>query len=161
MANCVSAHILIGGRLARSRYPELIEAIRADNPAVDWDGTPFDPDDIPDGKPLALMDHDVANGCFEEIEGICRLHRLHYVRWSGASPGSFPSVRIVYMGNGDPQQFLMTEEDEQVFSIERIRELGSMEAIEANYQRARRNPPPLVIVDDEPTSAVISEATHG
>lgn len=161
MANCVSAHILIGGRLARSRYPELIEAIRADNPAVDWDGTPFDPDDIPDGKPLALMDHDVANGCFEEIEGICRLHRLHYVRWSGASPGSFPSVRIVYMGNGDPQQFLTTEEDEQVFSIERIRELGSMEAIEANYQRARRNPPPLVIVDDEPTSAVISEATHG
>ncbi|MFD1961641.1 hypothetical protein ACFSHP_26005 [Novosphingobium panipatense] len=69
MTNCVSAHILIGGRLARSRYPELIEAIKADNPAVDWDGTPFDPDDIPAGKPLALMDHDVANGCFEEIEG--------------------------------------------------------------------------------------------
>lgn len=161
MANCVSAHILIGGRLARSRYPELIEAIKADNPAVDWDGTPFDPDDIPAGKPLALMDHDVANGCFEEIEEICRRHGLHYIRWSGASPGSFPSVRIVYTGNGEPQQFLTTEEDEQVFSIERIRELGSIETIEADYQRARRNPPALLIVDDEPTDVVISEIPHG
>ncbi|MEE4453431.1 hypothetical protein [Novosphingobium resinovorum] len=161
MANCVSAHILIGGRLARSRYPELIEAIKADNPAVDWDGTPFDPDDIPVGKPLALMDHDVANGCFEEIEGICHRHGLHYVRWSGASPGSFPSVRIVYTGNGEPQPVLTTEEDEQVFSIERIRKLGSIETIEADYQRARRNPPPLVIVDDQPADVVILEITHG
>ena len=161
MTNCVSAHILIGGRLARSRYPELIEAIKADNPAVDWDGTPFDPDAIPAGKPLALMDHDVANGCFEEIEGICHRHGLYYVRWSGASPGSFPSVRIVYTGNGEPQPVLTTEEDEQVFSIERIRKLGSMETIEADYQRARRNPPPLVIVEDQPTDVVISEITHG
>lgn len=161
MADRVSAHLLIGGVLARSTYPQLIRAIKSENPAVDWDGTPFNPADLPADTPLALMDHDVAEGRFAEIEHVCRRHGLHYVRWSGSYPGSFPSVRVLYPGHGEPQLVLTTEEDEQVFPIERIRELGSIEAIEAEYRLARMNPPPLVLVDDDPTDAAISETVHG
>lgn len=51
MADCVSAHIMIGGILAPSRYPELAQAIEKDNPAIDWDGTPFNPADLPIDTP--------------------------------------------------------------------------------------------------------------
>jgi hypothetical protein len=161
MADRVSAHIMIGGMLARSRYPEFVQAIEKDNPAIDWDGTPFNPTDLPIDTPLALMDHDVADGRFEEIEAACRRHGLHYVRWSGGYPGSFPSVRMLYLGHGEPQPVLTTEEDEQVFPIERIRELGSIEAIEAEYRLARMNPPPLVLIDDDSSDPAISETVHG
>ncbi|EQB14895.1 hypothetical protein [Sphingobium lactosutens] len=161
MADRVSAHIMMGGVLVRSRYPEFVQAIGNDNPAIDWDGTPFNPIDIPIDTPLALMDHDVANGRFEEIEHVCRRHGLHYVRWSGGYPGSFPSVRMLYLGHGEPKQVLTTEEDEQVFPIERIRELGSIGAIEAEYQLARMNPPPLVLVDDDSSDPALSETVHG
>jgi hypothetical protein len=161
MADRVSAHIMIGGVLARSRYPGLVQAIASDSPAIDWDGTPFNPADLPTGAPLALMDHDVADGRFEEIEHVCRRYGLHYVRWSGGYPGSFPSVRMLYLGHGEPKQVLTTEEDEQVFPIERIRELGSIEAIEAEYQLARMNPPPLVLIDDDSSDPAIWETVHG
>ncbi len=161
MADRVSAHIMIGGVLARSTYPRLIQAIEQDSPAIDWDGTPFNPEDLPTDTPLALMDHDVADGRFEEIEHVCRRHGLHYVRWSGGYPGSFPSVRVIYLGHGEPQLVLTTEEDEQVFPIERIRELGSVEAIEAEYRLARMNPPPLILADDNPGDPATSETEHG
>ncbi|SER24469.1 hypothetical protein [Sphingobium sp. YR768] len=161
MADRVSAHIMIGGMLSRSAYAGLIQAIEKDNPAIDWDGTPFNSSDIPIDTPLALMDHDVANGRFEEIEAVCRRHGLHYVRWSGGYPGSFPSVRVLYLGHGEPKQVLTTEEDEQVFPIERIRELGSIEAIEAGYRLARTNPPPLVLVEDDPRDPAVSATLHG
>ena len=161
MADRVSAHIMIGGVFARSRYPEFVQAIGNDNPASDWEGTPFNPTDLPIDTPLALMDHDVADGRFEEIEHICRRHGLHYVRWPGGYSGSFPSVRMLYLGHGEPKQVLTTEEDEQVFPIERIRELRSIKAIEAEYRPARMNPPPLVLVDDDPSDAALSETVHG
>lgn len=161
MADRVSAHIMIGGMLARSGYPGFIQAIEKDNPAIDWDGTPFNPADLPIDTPLALMDHDVANGRFEEIEAVCRRHRLHYVRWSGGYPGSFPSVRVLYLGHGEPKQVLTTEEDEQVFPIERIRELGSIGAIEADYRLACMNPPPLVLIDDDAGDPAVSETVLG
>jgi hypothetical protein len=105
MADRVSAHIMIGGVLARSRYPRLVNAIGNDNPSIDWDGTPFNPANLPTDTPLALMDHDVANGRFEEIEDVCRYYGLHYVRWSGGYPGSFPSVRVLYLGQGEQNRF--------------------------------------------------------
>lgn len=161
MADRVSAHIMIGGTVLRSRYPLLVQAIAHDDAAVDWDGTPFDPTILPVDGPLMLMDHEVANGCFVEIEDICRHLGLHYVRWSGGSVGSFPSVRVIYLGYGEVQKFLTTEDDEQIFGIESIRALGSIEAIEADYDRARKNPPPLVLIDTTPGDAVHSEAVHG
>lgn len=147
--------------MARSRYPLLVQAIANDAAALDWEGTPFDPTILPMDSPLMLMDHEVANGCFVEIEDICRRLGLHYVRWSGGSAGSFPSVRVIYRGHGEPHKFLTTDDDEQIFSIESIRALGSIEAIEADYDRARKNPPPLVLVDCEPGDAVLSETVHG
>lgn len=161
MADRVSAHIMIGGTIARHHYPALVQAIAADNPAADWDGTPFDPVDVPVDHPLALMDHDVANGCFEAIEQCCRRLHLHYARWSGGYPGSFPSVRVVYAGQGEPQTYLTTEDNQQIFSIERIRELGSIEAIEAEYHAASLNPPPLVLFDDNPGDEQHGETDHG
>lgn len=161
MADRVSAHIMIGGTIARHHYPALVQAIAADNPAGDWDGTPFDPVDVPVDHPLALMDHDVANGRFEAIEQCCRRLHLHYARWSGGYPGSFPSVRVVYAGQGEPQTYPTTEDDQQIFSIERVRELGSIEAIEAEYHAASLNPPPLVLVDDDPGDEQYGETDHG
>ena len=51
--------------------------------------------------------------------------------------------------------------DTLIFSIERIRELGSMEAIEAEYARANFNPPPLTIIDDDPVDCEAVETVHG
>ncbi|MDR7156781.1 hypothetical protein J2W40_003626 [Sphingobium xenophagum] len=48
-----------------------------------------------------------------------------------------------------------------MFSIERIRQLGSIAAIEAEYRLARMNPPPLVLVDKEPTDEAMTETVHG
>lgn len=158
MADRVSAHILIGGTLPRGKYPALVQAISNDNPAIDWDGTPFDPTNIPANDPLALMDHEVAWGRFEAIEACCHRLGLHYVRWSNGYIGSFPSIRVVYPGHGEPETFLTSEDDDQVFSIEHIRELGSVEAIEAEYRRAKLNPPPLGLVDDD---LIDEETIHG
>lgn len=161
MANRVSAHIQIGGVLSRSRYSELISAIADDDPAIDWDGTPFDPYDLPATGPLCLMDHEVAEGRFDEIEQCCRSLGLSYVRWRTGYSGSFPSDREICFGPGEPETFLTTEEDTLIFAIERIRELGSMEAIEAEYARANFTPPPLTIVDDDPADREVLEAFHG
>jgi hypothetical protein len=68
MAGRVSAHIMIGGLIPRSQYPDFVQAIAHDNPAIDWNGTPFDPAYLPLTDPLTLMDHEVANGCFGRIE---------------------------------------------------------------------------------------------
>ena len=161
MANRVSAHIQIGGVLSRSRYPELISAIADDDPAIDWDGTPFDPADLPATGPLCLMDHEVAEGRFDEIEQCRRSLGLSYVRWRAGYSGSFPSDREIYFGPGEQESFLTTEEDTLIFSIERIRELGSMDAIEAEYARAHFNPPPLAIIDEDPADCEAVEAAHG
>ncbi|WP_120252449.1 hypothetical protein [Sphingobium sp. YG1] len=161
MSDRVSAHIMIGGIIPRSQYPDFVRAIAHDNPAIDWDGTPFDSTYLPATGPLTLMDHEVANGCFEKIEESCRRLGLHYVRWADGFGGSFPSVRVIYRGHGEPQNFLTTQDDQQIFSIERIRELGSIAAIEAEYRLARMNPPPLVLVDKEPTDEAMTETVHG
>jgi len=161
MADRVSAHIMIGGVLSRSQYPVLVQAIGSDNAAVDWDGTPFDPACLPVNDPLTLMDHEVANGCFETIELCCRRLGLQYVRWSGGYAGSVPSVRVIYRGHGEPRRYLTTEDDQQLFSIESIRELGSIVAIENDYQLARQNPPPLVLIDEEPIDEAMMEPVHG
>jgi hypothetical protein len=161
MANRVSAHIQIGGILSRSRYPELISAIADDDPAIDWDGTPFDPSDLPATGPLCLMDHEVADGRFDEIEQCCRSLGLSYVRWRAGYSGSFPSDREICFACGEPETFLTTEEDTLIFTIERIRELGSMEAIEAEYARANSTPPPLTIIDDDPVDCAAVETIHG
>lgn len=161
MADHVSAHIVIGGVLPRSQYPVIVQAIGNDNAAVDWDGTPFDPPYLPVNDTLTLMDHEVANGCFGRIEESCRRLGLHYVRWSGGYAGSFPSVRVIYRGHGEPRHYLTTEDDQQLFSIERIRELGGIAAIETDYQLARQNPPPLVLIDEEPIDEAMMELLHG
>lgn len=161
MSDRVSAHIMIGGIIPRSQYPDFVQAITHDNPAVDWDGTPFDPTYLPATDPLTLMDHEVANGCFEKIEESCRRLGLHYVRWSDGFCGSCPFVRVIYRGHGEPQNFVTTQGDKKVFSIARIRELGSIAAIEAEYRLARLNPPPLVLVDEEPSDEAMTETIHG
>lgn len=161
MADHVSAHIMIGGVLSRAQYSLLVQAIGNDNAAVDWDGTPSDPTYLPVNDPLTLMDHEVANGCFGRIEESCRRLGLHYVRWSGGYAGSFPSVRVICRGQGEPRRYLTTEDDQQLFSTECIRELGSIPAIETDYQLARQNPPPLVLVDEEPIDEAMMELVHG
>ena len=70
-------------------------------------------------------------------------------------------MRVIYGGHGEPRHYLTTEDDQQLFSIERIRELGSIVAIENDYQLARQNPPPLVLIDEEPIDEAMMEPVHG
>ena len=160
MADRVSAHIMIGGQLPETDLPSLIRAIEADGPAIDWDGTSFTRANICGTEPLALMDHEVAWGRFAAIEDCCERLGLSYVRWAGSYSGSFPATRVLYSGSGERETFLTTEDDTQVFAIEHICELGSIAAIEAEYERARRNPPPLVIVQTDSAGDVCEEVGH-
>ncbi len=81
--------------------PKLFEAIGNDDARVDWDGEPFVPEDVPSDGPLELKAHEVAWGCFREIEALCIEHGIAFVRWSGGSSGSFKPERIVFTGSGD------------------------------------------------------------
>ncbi|MDJ0277686.1 hypothetical protein QLH51_12850 [Sphingomonas sp. 2R-10] len=155
MADRVSARIAIGGTLPRSLLDDLKQHIDDEDLRVDWEGEPFDPENLPVDTPLDLKAHEVAWGYFEQLEQFCRDHGLAYVRCSG----SFGPDREVFTGSGEPRSHAVTEDDEFVFSLETIRELGSIAAIEARAVEANFTPGPLVIVDDLPSEC--AEATHG
>jgi hypothetical protein len=57
MADRVSASISIGGSIPRSTYSELVEHIRAEGLATEWDGELFDTDHRTLGIPLSLLAH--------------------------------------------------------------------------------------------------------
>lgn len=159
MADRVSARIAIGGTLPRSLLNDLKQHIDDEDLRVDWEGEPFDPEDLSVDAPLDLKAHEVAWGYFEQLEQFCRDHGLAYVRWSGGCPGSFGPDREVFTGSGEPRSHAVTEDDELVFSLETIRDLGSIAAIEARAAEGDFTPGPLVIVDDAPSEC--GEAAHG
>ncbi len=159
MADRVSARIMIGGSLPRSSLQDLKQLCDDEDLRVDWEGEPFDPGDIPSDAPVDLMAHQVAWGCFEDLEQFCRDHGLAYVRWSGGCSSSFGPERVVFTGTGEPESYGVTEDDDLVFDLDTIRRLGSLDAIEARAAAGEFRPGPLTIVDDLPAGA--TEAGHG
>lgn len=145
MADRASVTISIGGVLPSVLIGALCAAIRHDGAGRDWDSGPFLGEDIAGGEVLFLCGHEIAWGMFEALETFCVAHRLPFARWAGSCRSSFGPERVVYDGTSEPRHFLATDDDEILFSIEDIRRLGTLDAIEAHYAFAHMIVPPLTI----------------
>ena len=102
MVDRVSASITIGGIISVSLWQTLSAAIAAEALSTDWDGEPFNDSDIPEGQPLRLYAHEVANGTFKELEPICQAHGVPFVRSSYGFTGQWGPEKVVFTGTGDP-----------------------------------------------------------
>lgn len=148
MADRVSASIVIGGAITAPQYDDLIEIIVSERLSIEWGGAPFNRTHRTVGEPLRLYDHEVAWGCFEELEAWCLEHKLPFARWSGGYASQWGPERLVFTGDGEPRSYAVDEEDRVVVCKETIEHLGSMEAIIAYFGSADFVVPPLVVAGD-------------
>lgn len=155
MADRVSASIALGGTLPAALLPDLLAAIECEGLSTEWDGAPFAADQLPTDGPFMLMAHDVAWGCFRELEAFCVENRLPFARWSGGCPGAWGAERTVFTGTGEPQCFAADEDDYVLIGRCTAERLGSFAAIIAHFDAADAAIPPLVIAAD------MKEATNG
>ena len=154
MADRVTAQISIGGTLPASAIPGLIEAIQAEGFSTEYDGPPFEPDELVDGEALTLCAHEVAWGVFRDLELFCRTHRLAYSRWFGACSGAWGAGRSIYRGVEETREgeegvddYDASDDDQTLLGEQLARHLGSYEAIVAHFERANFTVPPFEIVD--------------
>ncbi len=161
MADRASASIVIGGTISRSCIAELIEAIAIDGGRADWEGEPLDASAVRGDATLDAFACELPGGTFDWTEQFCEDHGLAYVRSSGSCAGAFGPERVIFTGTGAAVQFDMTESDEIVLARSMIRDLGSMEAIEAWFKLAEFVPPPLKIIEDGDAAAPAQELLHG
>lgn len=147
MADRASASILIGGALSRSCISGLIEVISQDGGRADWEGAPIDPASLTEGGTLAAFAYELPGGLFEWTEQFCEDHGIAFVRNSGGCSGVFGPERVVFTGTGTSAQFDMTENEEIVLALSMIRALGTLEAIEAWFESAEFQPPPITFAD--------------
>jgi hypothetical protein len=155
MADRVSASITIGGTLPADLLPDLLAAIECEGLSTEWDGPPFAADQLPADGPLALMAHEVAWGCFRELEAFCVENRLPFARWSGSYAGQWGAERTVFTGASEPRCFAADEDDYALIGRCTAERLGSYAAIIAHFDAADVAIPPLVIAAD------MKEATNG
>ena len=148
MADRVSASITLGGTITATDYAELTKLIADEDLSVEWDGATFKPEDRVVGEPLSLCAHEVAWGCFEELEAWCVEKKLPFSRWSGACTGSFGPERVVFTGDGEPATYAVDEEDCVVIGRDSVNRLGSFEAIIEYFDEAEVTIPPLVVEGD-------------
>lgn len=161
MADRASASIVIGGNISRSLIPDLIKAITFDGGRADWEGEPLQDSDVSGGATIEACAYELAGGTFDWTEEFCEDHGLAYVRNSGSCGGAFGPERVIFTGTGAAVQFDMTESEEIVLARSMIRDLGSMEAIEAWFRLAEFVPPPFTILEDGDAAAPVEEALHG
>lgn len=90
MSDSIPAEIYIGGALKPEAVEEFLEAINADAPGLDYDGS-VEFDDLEslrqaldDDGQLHFMDNQARNGVFEHIEDFCTTHGLFFQRHSDA-----------------------------------------------------------------------------
>lgn len=145
MADRVPATISLGGVLSRADVTDLLEAIAADGLSAQWDVTACEIETFRFDRPLTLAAHAAASGRFPNIEACCRRLGLTYVRWAGGSPDCYPPSREVFLGAGQPEDFLVSEDDELLLSLAQVRALGSLQAVEAHAARALCQVPDLVL----------------
>jgi len=161
MADRASASIVIGGNISRSCIADLIEAIATDGGRADWEGEPLDASSVRGGASLEAFAYELPGGTFEWTEEFCEDHGLAYVRNSGSCAGAFGPERVIFTSTGAAVQFDMTESDEIVLARSMIRELGTMEAVEAWFRHAEFVPPPFTIVEDGDAVTPVEEVLHG
>lgn len=145
MADRVSASIVLGGTIITAAFTELAELIEREGLSIDWDGEPFQPDDIAPDKPLHLCAHEVAWGRFEDLENWCIARSVPFCRRSGAYGGEWNAERVVFTGSGAPRSFPAEVDDHVVIDRDTVERLGSIEAIRAYFDAADFVVPPLVI----------------
>lgn len=161
MADRASASIVIGGAIPRSEIPGLIDAIASDGGRADWEGEPLNASAVRGEAPLEAFACELPGGTFEWTEEFCEDCGLAYVRNSGSCGGAFGPERVIFTGTGAAVQFDMTESEEIVLARSMIRDLGSMDAIEAWFHLAEFAVPPLTIIEDDVAPAPAEEALHG
>lgn len=149
MADRASASIFIGGRLHHNLVDALIAAIDADRLCVDYDDRRLSEDDIVSGFPLYGAANDVAGASFDETEAFCEEHDLAYVRRSDACLGAWDGHMSVHPGDGNPRQYASDTSGTVMLTIDEIRVLGSLDAIEAHCAPALADVGMLWIVGDD------------
>ena len=144
MSDRVSASITIGGTMTATTYADLAALIVNEALSTEWDGAVFALDRRIDGEPLTLYAHDVPWGRFEQLEAFCVANRLPFTRWSGGYAGLWDAERIVFTGDGEPQAFGASEDDDVRIGRHTAQALGSFTAIIANFDAADFMVPPLI-----------------
>ena len=143
-----SASIMIGGHLDCEQYSALALLIAAEWLSLDWEGTPFEPDDRTPGTPLQLFAHEASGGCFEELESWCVETGLPFTRFSEGCPGVWGPVRVVYQGAGALSEYPCSDDDETYIARHTVEALGSLAAVTAYFDAADFTVPPLHVEGD-------------
>lgn len=146
MADRVSVSISIGGRLPAELLDELVEKANAQNLSTEWDGEPFTTTDLPDGEPLVLQGHEIANGKIDEIEDFCCTNDLPFWRWSGGAPGSLPAEIVLWKGEGERRAFTADENGQPVLTSDEAKEITSLDDLREHFATGAYLPPPFMIV---------------
>lgn len=102
MADRRSAEIAIGGSIPSHLVPELISLLQAEGICLTGDEERFTPckaEDLLESAcangnpgPLRLLDHEVAEGRFADLEAFLVEHRLAFERWSAGSREADPEL---------------------------------------------------------------------
>lgn len=145
MADRVSASIVLGGTIDNAAFAQLAEVIDQEGLSTEWDGEPFQPNDITPDRPLSLYAHEVAWGRFEALEAWCIDNAVPFTRWSGAYTGQWGAERVVFTGTGEPASFAADEDDHVLIGRDTVDRLGSIEAIRAHFDAADFVVPPLIV----------------
>lgn len=148
MADRVYAAIRIGGSLTAPDFAELVALIADEGLASESADEPFEPDHCVPGKPLRLYAHEVAWGCFVDLEAWCIAKGLPFSRWSAGYGTQWSAERVVFTGAGDPRSYLTDEDDCVVIERGTVERLGSVPAILAYLDAADVAVPALTIVDE-------------
>lgn len=149
MSDRVSACIKLGGTLPRAHLADFLDIIAYEGLSTQWDGAPFECDDMPVDAPLELMATEVPGGSFDRLEDFCIRHELPFARCCNGYPGQWSGERLVFDGHGATRAFQVTDDDHVVIGLAEIKALGSMAAIEAHFASADIMIPPLKIAERE------------
>lgn len=155
MSDRTSASIEIGGNIAHSKLPELIEAIEYEGCGPDWEGGFRNREEISEfmdravevDSALILLDNQAIGGCFERLEETCRSLGLTYSRADDGYPGCW-SASVVFWEPGmqEPRSWYGTESgsSDPHLSLDEIQDhigQGTLEAELQLMEKAIRVPP--------------------
>lgn len=129
MGDRAQCHIQIGCHLAASKLGELAEQIAAYDLRTEWDGEPFDPDQLPDGEPLDLYGDQLNGGLVDDLEQFCRTNGLQFSRWSGGCVGAFNPEIAVYFGPDEEHDTTATEDEYPVLTKSDLDRFDSIQAL--------------------------------
>jgi len=138
----------LGGTISPAQLPELAGLIADEGLSAEWDGEPFEPDQIEPGEPLRLYAHEVPWGRFERLEAWCVANRVPFARWAGGYPGEWTAERVVFTGAGEPCSYTADEGDRIYIDRATVEQLGSVEAILAHFDAADAAVRPLVVAGE-------------